>query len=334
MAEMPVYPSRALLALLLAVLGAALIPTGAAAADDVVAELRGEGPEGPLDPGTSYVTGTERVRRSGGLDCNRRPGEIKVPGPTALGIVDSAAAVTEPLDPIRVRPDSFGLFVCEIGGLVGRAFDDPDEFSGWTYWTDFTGGTSAAEAVQLEGEERVLWAFADFGAAQTNTGEALELSNVPAYDADGSFMVTVEGHAFDGTPSPKEGAEIVGATTAVDLGEGEYQVTVPAGTTDLHAEHHPDIPSNRLQVCVDADPAACPAAHGRTLIGSTENDDLAGTPGWDVIRSRGGKDVIDLTDGGSDQVSCGGGTDKVVLNTEDIDDEIADSCEKRKRVAR
>ena len=51
-----------------------------------------------------------------------------------------------------------------------------------------------------------------------------------------------------------------------------------------------------------------------------------------MIKARGGKDVIDLTEGGSDAVNCGGGKDKVVRYDSDEDDAIADNCEKVKRL--
>jgi hypothetical protein len=328
---MPTVRLRALLALTLAALTAALIPS--AAGGSTVAELRVEGPDGALDAGTWYATGTEKLKRSKGLNCKPRSGHLKFPGANALGILDTAAGLSDGLAPARVRPDSFGPFVCEIGGVAGRPFDDPDGFSGWTYWVDFAGGTSSADLAQLDGGERVLWVFADFGSAATNSGNALELSGVPAYDADGTFTVTVVSHGFDGTPTPLEGAEITGATSVEDIGDGEYEVTVPTGTTELYAQHHPDIPSNRLEACVAAEASACPTAQGRTILGAARNDRLDGTEGPDTIRSRGGEDEIDISGGGSDRVNCGGDTDKVFLDVGDSNDDIAGNCEKVKRLA-
>jgi hypothetical protein len=243
----------------LASLAAALIATtgspaagGSAkgASAKVDAELRIEGPKGNLDPGTTYETGTERVKRSKGLGCKHRDGKIKVAGPTALGIAETAADESRKLPPVRVRPDDFGLFVCEIGGFIGRPFDDPDGFSGWTYWINYTGGTQAAENETLSDGDQVLWVFSDFGDKNINTGDALELTGVPETDDDGEFTVEVVAHAFNGSPTPLAGAKIKGADGVEDLGGGEYAVTVGNGRSTLYAKHKPDIPSNQEKVVV------------------------------------------------------------------------------------
>jgi len=238
----------------LVALGAALTATpGSPAAGTtakVKAELRIEGPKRALDKGTNYTTGTERVKRSKGLGCKHRPGRVKVPGATALGIAETAADKKRRLPPVRVRPDDFGLFVCEIGGKVGRPFDHPRGFSGWTYWVNYTGGTQAAELETLEAGDQVLWVFSDFGERNINTGDALELTGVPATDPDGRFKVQVVSHAFDGTPSPRPGAKIKGAERFKDLGGGSYRVKVGQGRSTLYAKRKPDIPSNREKVVV------------------------------------------------------------------------------------
>ena len=139
-------------------------------------ELRIEGPKGNILPGTWYVTGDESIRRSRGLKCKHTDGREEVTGANALGIAETASRDDKDLPPVRVREDDFGLFVCELGGLIGRPFDHPDGFSGWTYWVDFAGGTQAAENEVLTGDDRVLWVFSDFGDANLNTGNALELA--------------------------------------------------------------------------------------------------------------------------------------------------------------
>jgi hypothetical protein len=293
-----------------------------------LSQLRLEGPKANIEPGAWYVTGDESIRRSRGNRCKHRDGVIEVPGATALGIAETAAKASNKLPPLRVRPDDFGLFVCEIGGLVGRPFDDPRGFSGWTYWVDFAGGTQAAENEAVADGESVLWVFADFGEANRNTGGALELIGVPAYDADGEFTVQVVSHAFDGTPTPLAGAKIKGAESVADQGDGEYEVTVGNGFTTLYAKHKPDIASNPVEVCVRPESTSCPDAHGRVIVGSTGDDVMEGAEGWDEIRARGGADEIRIhSGGGRDEVDCGGGEDEVVVLDGDTDDAIADNCE-------
>lgn len=292
-----------------------------------ISELRIEGPTRNVLPGTWYVTGDESVRRSRGLKCRHTDGREDVPGPTALGIAETASRTDPDLPPMRVRRDDFGLFVCELGGRVGRPFDHPDGFSGWTYWLDFAGGTQSAENEILDGGDRVLWVFSDFGDANLNTGDALELSGVPAYDADGTFPVEVTSHSFGGVGVPLAGATIKGAESVQDLGGGSYEVAVGDGFTTLFARHRPDIASNALDVCVRASAANCPSEHGRDIVGSPAGDGIAGTPGWDRIRSAGGDDEIEIIDGGRDTVNCGGGEDTVTVLFGDADDELAGNCE-------
>jgi hypothetical protein len=309
---------------------AATAPT--AAAKSVLAELRVEGPAGALDPGTWYVTGSERIRKSRQGDaCIRDQGRLSFPGPSALGIVQTGSEHNRALRQVRVRLDEAGPFVCEIGGVKGRPFTDPAGFSGWTYWQNFASGSSSADLAALVGGDRVLWVFSDFGDAMTNTGDALELRGVPARDADGRFEVNVLAHRFDGSSSPAEGVTIAGASETIPLGSGRYSVTVPEGDTTLTATRGSDIPSNRLTACVQDKPAQCPAAHGRTIFGSARGDRIKGTRGWDRIASGPGNDRIDLRAGGRDRLSCGGGRDTVLRKRSDHDDALLTNCERFRR---
>ena len=302
-----------------------------AAAKTVLAELRVEGPAVTLDTGTWYVTGAERVRKSSPADaCNRTDGTIEIPGPTPLSLVGSGEDSNPALSQVRVRKDETGLFVCEIGSVVGRTFADPDGFAGWTYYDDFTFGSSAADQLQLKNEDQILWVFSDFGeASPANTGDVLELKGVPPR-SDGTFILRVVGHRFDGTTNPTVDATIEGADAVSNLGDGRYEVTVPQGTTSLRATHGVDVPSNDEETCFQEDLSECPRAAGRTIVGSAKGDDLRGTRGFDDISAGGGRDTIDITNGGRDVVACGRGRDKVLVDR-DNDDDIAPSCEKVRR---
>src|SRR5687768_14824399 len=123
-------PIRTLLTVTgLVCLFAALAATPASARR-ALAELRVEGPGETLDPGTWYVTGTERIRKSRSSDaCIRRDGRFRFPGPTALGIAQTGAGHREALRQVRVRLDEAGFFVCEIGSVRGRPFTHPDGFA-------------------------------------------------------------------------------------------------------------------------------------------------------------------------------------------------------------
>ncbi len=296
-------------------------------------ELRVEGPTESLDPGTWYVTGTERIRRSKPNDrCVRTDGEIRVPGPTALGLPQTGSATNGELRQVRVRRDEAGLFTCEIGSIVGRSFTHPDGFAGWSYWDDYEFGSAAADQVVLETGDRILWVYSDFGmTTPANTGSPLELSGVPASTTTGSFQARVQAHEFDGDVVDVDNATIEGATTATPVGSGGlYNITVPQGFTTLRATRPAvhDVPSNRLTVCNQTEAADCPSAHGRKIVGSGRSETLPGTAGWDQISARRGKDRLDLTDGGHDQANCGRDRDKVLISPGDDDDQIAGNCER------
>jgi hypothetical protein len=303
-----------------------------ASAKTALAELRVEGPDGTLDPGTWYVTGTEKVRKSRpGDTCVRDDGRLRFPGPTALGIAQTGSEHRKALRQVRVRLDEAGPFVCEIGSIIGRPFGDPDGFAGWSYWLNDEFGSASADLVKLKRGDQVLWVFSDFGSEPVNTGETLELRGVPARSS-GTFQVEVIGHQFDGLSGPAEGATIEGASAVNELGGGLYEVTVAQGKSTLTATRGVDIPSNHVKTCVSDQPKDCPRAHGRRIFGSDKGDKIKGTRGWDKIVSGGGNDTIKLRNGGRDRVNCGAGKrDEVKLKRRDDDDRIARNCEVVKR---
>jgi hypothetical protein len=322
-------PIRTLLTITGLVCLLAALAASPASARQSLAQLRVEGPGETLDPGTWYVTGTEQIRRSRSSDaCIRRKGTFRFRGPTALGIARTGAEHRKPLRQVRVRRDEAGFFVCEIGSIRGRPFAHPDGFAGWSYWLDFEFGSQAADLVDLDNGDRVLWVYGDFGSSMVNTGDTLELRRVPARDGDGSFEVKVVAHAFNGGTSPASGATIEGAESVTPLGSGRYEIEVGNGFSTLRATRGPDIPSNQVRTCFRADKADCPSAHGRRIFGSSRGDEIRGTKGWDRINSGKGKDRIDLTTGGDDRVHCGRGEDFVAIATDTDDDFSLRSCER------
>ena len=111
-------------------LAAGLLSAAPRADAAVLAELRVEGPNGNLDPGTWYVTGTEMIRRSKPQRPVRADGDGKArtcPGPTALGLPQTRPRCQRGdrarSGCARTRP---GPFVCEIVSVLGPAnFDLP-----------------------------------------------------------------------------------------------------------------------------------------------------------------------------------------------------------------
>lgn len=301
-------------------------PVQARGSEQVLSQLRVEGPRTTLDPGTWYVTGSEAVRKSRGDRCRHRSGKFHFPGPNALGIAQTGSEFRDSLAPVRARNSAGGRFMCEIGGIVGRPGDHPDGFSGWLYWVDYAAGFAPADQTALTGDEQVLWVFADFGQPSRNSGRALELSGVPASDADGELTVEVAGHRFDGSEKPIEGASISGVEGFTDIGNGLYEITADEGMRTIYAERGRHIRSNRFELCYRPGGGECPTEHGRVIVGSRGADDLLATGGWDEVHLRRGADHVDITDGGRDEVDCGGGDDVVTRIQGDTDDELSD-CE-------
>ena len=87
------------------------------------------------------------------------------------------------------------------------------------------------------------------------------------------------------------------------------------GTDWLRATRGQDIPSNRVKVCVDADLAACPGAHGKRIIGSRRGrrDQGHARLGRDQgrRRRRPGRSHAGAARTG---VNCGGGRDQVIVD--------------------
>jgi hypothetical protein len=329
-------------------LAAALLAATPRADAAALAELRVEGPDGTIDPGTWYVTGKEKVKRGRGDACKRVKGKRKFGGSTALGILGTAAKFKQSLAPIRVRGTSFGPQVCQVG--EARSFGHfPNSSGGLLYYVDdeadslgYASGFSSADLATIGDGDRVLWTYSVFPpdpgpptGDEVNTGEVLELSQVPAHDEDGVFEVEVRKLDFGGSPSDVNNATVVNVDTGAQYqpnASGEYIISVGPGFTTLQARRGLDIPSDPITVCVDDDAADCPSEHGRRIVGSAAGDALAGTAGWDAISSGGGDDEIDLTADGRDAVHCNGGSDTVRLDAGDSDDTIFGDCEEVVRV--
>jgi hypothetical protein len=272
-------------------------------------------------------TGTVRIRTDPDADCFGPPGgsgdRVRVPGATGLGIVRDALETDGDLRPLSITDQfSFGLAVCGIGGF---------QASGSSFWYlkhNHAGAQVGGDQLTLQQGDQVLWYLAPGFPPPVELG-----LRAPARAKPGvPFEVSVLQFDDSGARLPAAGATVAGGATPVTTdSQGKASVTVSTpGTRTLRATRSSDgsIPSNRVAVCVNSDLAKCPSAHGKLILGSERADEIAGTRGWDVIWARGSDDVVYITSGGKDRVSCGAGRDRVVLALGDTNDEIAESCER------
>ena len=93
----------------------------------------------------------------------------------------------------------------------------------------------------------------------------------------------------------------------------------------LQASSSDGIPSAPVDVCLNAIVSKCPEKHGERIVGRPVADRFGGTAGWDSVESGRGDDVIDISQGGHDAVTCGGGHDRVI--GAGPDDDVKPSCE-------
>jgi hypothetical protein len=272
-------------------------------------------------------TGTVRIRTDPDADCFGSPGgsgdRVKVPGATGLGIVRDALETDRDLRPLSITDQfSFGLAVCGIGGF---------EAGGSSFWylkRNHAGSQVGGDQLKLADGDRVLWYL-----SSGFPPPAELMLRAPARAKPGvPFQVTVLQFDDSGTRLPAAGATVSGGTAPVTTGPGgKATVTVATqGTSTLRATRSSDgsIPSNKVAVCANSDLNKCPDAHGKRILGSHRADEIAGTRGWDRISARGSDDVVDITSGGVDRVSCGAGHDRVILSPGDGDDEVGDGCER------
>jgi RTX calcium-binding nonapeptide repeat (4 copies) len=299
--------------LVLAACAASLVAAPAAAADPVISELRVEAGRAVV-PGTSYVTDTTRIRTDTRPGCNGSGATKTVQGPSALGIVKSAARAPS-VRPFSVSDEfDFGLLVCGIGGTFAAA----DGSSFWLYKVDHKSPEVGGDQFPLAGGEQVLWYFVDSNRG-INTGSELELV-APARSRPGTpFTVQVTEYDAEGHSRPAGGVLVFGAGGPQQTGPDGRARIVPnePGRLRLRAVRGNDVPAEPVSVCVNPALSRCPAIRGERIFGTNRADRIRGTRGADLIRARGGRDRINVRGRGRDRVRCGRGRDVVRLGRHD-----------------
>jgi hypothetical protein len=301
-------------------LAAFLVPT--ASAKTKAGDLRVVVTSGKTLSEFRQHTGTTRIKTDPGADCFG-PGtggsgaRVKVPGPTALGLVADARRNDRGLRPLSVTDFfGFGLGLCGIGGF---------ESSGSSFWylkVNHVGSQVGGDQTRVQNRDEILW----YLTPSFPPPPELVLEAPARVKAGEPFEVRVLAYSDDGTVAPADGAAVIGAEDLTDA-NGEATVVLRAGFLRLRATRGTDIPSNFARVCASETLANCPRVEGKRIFGTPKRNAIKGTRGDDRIKARGGRDKVVIRNGGEDKVNCGGGRDKVKVKRRDDDDRIARNCE-------
>jgi hypothetical protein len=287
-----------------------LVPAASKAA--VPVDLRVVDTDGFTMAQQTQFTDTVTVKTSPEADCFGPPGgsgaEKTLNGPTALGAVWDAAQADADLRPIWLTDQfAFGLGLCAIGGKV------PPSSGFWYLKVNHVGSQVGGDQAVVGGGDDVLW----YLTPNFPPGDELELVGPEVARPGEPFGVQVFSYTDAGDRSPAAGALVAGSFEPTDA-NGFTTVTANGeGRFTLQATRGVDIPSNVLDVTVDAELDPCAAPVADEIVGSGKRDRISGTVRPETITARGGKDRVDSSGGCADDVDCGSGKDRAIIDSLD-----------------
>lgn len=310
---------------LLALLAALSLPASASAK----ADLRVVTADGKTLAEHRQYTHQTVVKTDPGAECfgedTGGSGEVyKDSARTAAGQLFDAARNVEALKPIGVSDFfSFGLAICEIGGI------DPSPSGFWEVRVNHAAAQVGADQIPVNKGDEILW----YEVTDFNDPPAPELAlDAKPRTTSSTLEVTVLEYENDGTSSPAVGASVNGAALPTNA-QGKTTVALTKGKTDLKATRAGAIPSNVESVCRADALADCPRGHDREILGTRRADKVRDARGDTTIKTGNGGDKVVLRDNGSNRVFCGRGKrDVVIVQKGDDDDRIASSCERVRTV--
>ena len=246
---MPIsVPKKLTAACALAVLVFLSLVATAPAAKKVEADLRVVGKGSKVLAEETLKTGTTTIPTSSKATCFGKgtggSGKgVKANGPTALGLLATAAKATAALKPLLITDAfDFGLGICGVGKSKAAGG------LSWYLKVNHKNPELAGELVKVKPGDEVLWALAGFPYPKE-----LALEGPAEATAGTAFEVRVYSYDDKGKRTPAKGAKVTGAATPTDA-QGKTTVTVSAPTL-LRATQGKSIPSNGVGVCVAG---ACP----------------------------------------------------------------------------
>ena len=267
-------------ALLASGLASLMIASAAqASANKVGADVRVISDNGKILVDQRQYTGTTKIKTSRKADCfgtgtGGSGDAVKVPGATALGVVNDASAYQRKLRPLSITDAfDFGLGICGFGNAIAP------QTGYWYLKQNHVGSLTGGDQTQLGNKDDVLWyLISDYNEP---TPAELELKAPVSVKRGEKIKAKVFEYADDGTRTPAEGAKVGDATTSAS---GVAMVSAAGANTRLVARRDGAIPSRALEVCQIQKLGGCPKGH--TL-------KITGTDGKDKIKSDKRPVVID-----------------------------------------
>lgn len=313
-AEMPNSLLRMRAGLVLGCVLTFLVAVPAASAAPVPVDLRVVDTAGFTMAEQTQFTDTVTLRAAPEADCfgpgNEGSGnEVTIQGPTALGAVVDASQADGDLRPIWVTDAfSFGLGLCAIGGK------EPTPSGFWYLKVNHVGSQVGGDQAVVKSGDEVLWYLTPEFPPQ----DELELAAPTQARPGEPFEVSVFSYADDGTRTPAAGALVSGAFEPTNANGTTTVNPASEGTFPLQARRGEDIPSNVVNLTVDAELDPCAAQVAEEIVGTRKREKIDGTAGPDTITARGGDDRVRTAGGCSDIVDCGSGRDRATVDATDV----------------
>lgn len=227
------------LSLLLVLAAATILAPAADAAGKVQANLRVVTWQGKIIFDGKVKSGSTRVKPN--TEClGGSPGPARtVGGPTALGLLVTAAKQNRALRPLRISDGEFGFGICGIGGNMVK-----DE-NWWQLRTNYRDSSTGAELTTLKKNDTILFYLAK---SYMETSPDSLVLRAPARVKRGKFArVRVVKFNGAGKASPAKGARVPGAKPTNAKGFTRVKIRK---RTRLAARMPGLIPSNRVVVKV------------------------------------------------------------------------------------
>jgi hypothetical protein len=287
-----------------------------------------------------YVPQTTSVKTFSGPDCfnqSRQSSGQSYPqsSPNMLSAIWEASQAEPLLQPVRITDADFANFgalgVCQINAVTPPGF--------FALKANHQSLQVGAGLFPVRAGDQLL-AFRsppDF-----SVDEELDLS-APIRTTPGPVTVNVRSYTspFSGggaTVQPRQDAVVSAGGDPVktdNLGNATLAFNAPGTYPVVAIGDRDDIPSQRLTICVAAQPdLECPDERGQEILGSDEAETIKGTDGNDEVKARDGNDLVKtfegndlivINGGGNDSAFCGGGFDTV--NMDQRLDKASKDCE-------